>query len=113
MPVSKQAARHLLKNGVTLSTTNLEEMCPVVKPRAPDEPPTKLSDMITESLQAAVAALTALQFPEALMQPFRVIIEERTAAEQRKVDHGKLREQLCQLKNQKVEMRGVVKAEVA
>ncbi|MFM7986871.1 MAG: hypothetical protein ACKPKO_46910, partial [Candidatus Fonsibacter sp.] len=59
-----------------------------------------------------MAALTALQFPEALTKPFRDIIEERTAAEQQKVDHGKLYVQLCHLKNQKVKLRDVVKFEV-
>ncbi|MFM7979676.1 MAG: hypothetical protein ACKPKO_10205, partial [Candidatus Fonsibacter sp.] len=102
----------MLKNGVTLSTTNLEEVCPVDQPRAPNEPPTKLAEMSAESLQATVAALTALQFPEALTKPFRDIIEERTAADQHKVDHSKLYVQLCPLKNQKVKLRDVVKAEV-
>ncbi|MFM7987524.1 MAG: hypothetical protein ACKPKO_50245, partial [Candidatus Fonsibacter sp.] len=72
----------MLKNGVTLSTTNLEEVCPVVIPRAANEPPTQLAEMSTQALHATVSALTALQFPEALTRPFRDIIEERAAAEQ-------------------------------
>jgi hypothetical protein len=111
-PVSKLVARHLLTKGITLSTTNLEEVCQVAKPRTPDDPPKKLVEMSTEALYSALVALTALHFPEAALKPFRDVIEERAAMEQQKVDSGKLLEQLTQAKNQKVKLRDAVKAEV-
>ena len=111
-PVSKLVARHLLTKGITLSTTNLEEVCPVAKPRTPDDPPKKLGEMSTDALNSALVALSALHFPEAALKPFRDVIEERAALEQQKVDNGKLLEQLTQAKNQKVKLRDAVKAEV-
>jgi hypothetical protein len=46
-PVSKLVARQLLTKGITLSATNLEEVCPVAKPRAPGDPPKNLVEMST------------------------------------------------------------------
>ena len=100
-PVSKLVARHLLTKGITLSTTNLEEVCPVAKPRTPNEPPTKLAEMSTEAINAALSALATLQVPEVFLKPFQDILEERTALEQQKVDYGKLFEQLSQMKTRR------------
>ena len=111
-PVSKLVARHLLTKGITLSTTNLEEVCPVAKPRIPDDPPKKLGEMSTDALNSALVALSALHFPEVALKPFRDVIEECTALAQQKVDNGKLLEQLTQAKHQKVKLRDAVKAEV-
>ena len=110
--VSKLVARHLLTKGITLSITNLEEVCPAAKLRTPDDPPTKLAEMSTDAINAALVALTALHVPEASLKPFRDIVEERTALERQKVDKGKLLEQLTQTKYQTVKLRDAVKDEV-